>query len=484
MYVLWVREYEPKEEEPDPVSEVRELLRQETDKEVVREVGEMKRLLAILLLVMVAGSVVQATTPISRFYIVPTDDEIFYLPDYDAMVYIDGTDVIAVNRTGGIIDNGTAGTDDATVIQAAIDGITTGTVRIGTGSYSLSTGLTLTGSKRLIGNGMRNTLLTFTGTGNVIYLDGTTVRCDGAGVSDLYINANNQTALYLQGITPAVVTNGVFENIYLYNVSNGIKIAADSYQYENSFRNIAIVSYSVYGIYGIGGAYNVYDRIEIITPTTNGALAIKYAGEGEKFRNIVVEGVSRFEGQNVIVDGYTVETLGGITPTSDILITVVGYNSILRGIVISGVTVGKGLVIYNTNQYIESVRVYGASTITTPILLATGSSGTIANFNIAIDDATVEGWDIFGYNGARGSWSFIGGTLGDRYGANATIADGGTITHGFATRTPVWCTATPSVVNTSVSVTAMSATTFTLAIKNSTTGAAGTTQTIYWRCGI
>jgi hypothetical protein len=66
-------------------------------------------------------------------------------------------------------------------------------------------------------------------------------------------------------------------------------------------------------------------------------------------------------------------------------------------------------------------------------------------------------------------------------GATATIADGGTITHGLGF-TPTWVIATPSVASEFVSVTAIGATTFTVAIKDNS-GNVGTTQTIYWRCG-
>ena len=59
-----------------------------------------------------------------------------------------------------------------------------------------------------------------------------------------------------------------------------------------------------------------------------------------------------------------------------------------------------------------------------------------------------------------------------------SVADGGTIAHGLvATPTKVRCT--PSVSGEFVSVTALAATTFTVAIKTHA-GAAGTTQTIYW----
>lgn len=67
-------------------------------------------------------------------------------------------------------------------------------------------------------------------------------------------------------------------------------------------------------------------------------------------------------------------------------------------------------------------------------------------------------------------------------GATATVADGGTITHGLGT-TPTWATCTSSVSGEFISVTALAATTFTVAIKKHD-GSAGTTQTVYWRCGV
>ena len=59
-----------------------------------------------------------------------------------------------------------------------------------------------------------------------------------------------------------------------------------------------------------------------------------------------------------------------------------------------------------------------------------------------------------------------------------SVADGGTITHGLGA-TPDVVNVTPSVSGEFVSVTAIGATTFTVAIKTHA-GAAGTTQTVYW----
>lgn len=60
-----------------------------------------------------------------------------------------------------------------------------------------------------------------------------------------------------------------------------------------------------------------------------------------------------------------------------------------------------------------------------------------------------------------------------------SVADGGTISHGMAV-TPTSVIATPSVAGEMVSVTAISSTTITVAIKKHD-NTAGTTQTIYWR---
>ncbi len=83
-----------------------------------------------------------------------------------------------------------------------------------------------------------------------------------------------------------------------------------------------------------------------------------------------------------------------------------------------------------------------------------------------------------------GSGTAIGssGTATDtlRWAATASVADGGTITHG-AGGTPTACLATPSRGGEMASVTALSSTTFTVALKKHD-GTAGTTQTVYWVC--
>lgn len=73
---------------------------------------------------------------------------------------------------------------------------------------------------------------------------------------------------------------------------------------------------------------------------------------------------------------------------------------------------------------------------------------------------------------------FTAPTLHTAQGATASVADGGTVTHGLG-YTPTGVRATGSVAGEIVSVTAKSGSTFTVAIKKHD-GTAGTAQTIYW----
>lgn len=63
-------------------------------------------------------------------------------------------------------------------------------------------------------------------------------------------------------------------------------------------------------------------------------------------------------------------------------------------------------------------------------------------------------------------------------GSTAAVTDGATITHGLGT-TPTWVIVQATVASQMVSVTAIGATTFTVAIKTDA-GTAGSSQTIHW----
>lgn len=86
------------------------------------------------------------------------------------------------------------------------------------------------------------------------------------------------------------------------------------------------------------------------------------------------------------------------------------------------------------------------------------------------------GWKV--YNTSGEVTSIAGSALIGNSGANASTDDGDTIAHGFASA-PTTVLVSGSVEAEIVTVTAIDATTFTVAIKTALQ-AAGTTQTVYW----
>jgi hypothetical protein len=68
---------------------------------------------------------------------------------YDAIVFIEGTSIVALDRDGDKISSGGAGTDDATVIQAAINSVTAGTVHVSYGTYTIDTRIDVNANVKL-----------------------------------------------------------------------------------------------------------------------------------------------------------------------------------------------------------------------------------------------------------------------------------------------------------------------------------------------
>jgi hypothetical protein len=97
-----------------------------------------------------------------------------------------------------------------------------------------------------------------------------------------------------------------------------------------------------------------------------------------------------------------------------------------------------------------------------------------ANGCAMFDEGT--GWKIYNTSGEIAS--IAGSALIGYSGANANTEDGDTIAHGFASA-PTAVLVSGSVEAEMVSVTAIGATTFTVAIKTALQ-AAGTAQTVYW----
>lgn len=85
---------------------------------------------------------------------------------YDAVVYIDGTTVCAVDSVGNVIAKGVAGVDDATVINDAITNIGDGThIHLCSGTYRIDTTIELAQRQRISGDGNGTLLTTLKPTG-------------------------------------------------------------------------------------------------------------------------------------------------------------------------------------------------------------------------------------------------------------------------------------------------------------------------------
>lgn len=67
-----------------------------------------------------------------------------------AVVYQNGTKVIAQDKDGTVLAEGTKGTDDATVIQAALTNVSTGVVVVREGTYLLAAKLRITGKSNFV----------------------------------------------------------------------------------------------------------------------------------------------------------------------------------------------------------------------------------------------------------------------------------------------------------------------------------------------
>lgn len=119
---------------------------------------------------------------------------------------------------------------------------------------------------------------------------------------------------------------------------------------------------------------------------------------------------------------------------------------------------------------------------------ASATQTTFLTFGL---DGNIQNVLVIGNNGVRQTTFFSragAGTLTATYRSNTgfvtenwgatSVADGGTISHGLAS-TVTSVTVTCSIASQMCSVTVLAATTFTVAIKTDT-GAAGTTQTVYW----
>jgi nitrous oxidase accessory protein NosD len=129
----------------------------------------------------------------------------------------------------------------------------------------------------------------------------------------------------------------------------------------------------------------------------------------------------------------------------------------------------------SVDTHISDNRIYNASSHEIREA-STGHSG------IVIENNRSDGTTLSFLSTPRRNGNIWGTKYDENYGAASSTADGGTITHNCV-GTPTLVTVSGSVASEMVSVTAIGATTFTVAIKKDD-GTAGTSQTVYWRCHV
>lgn len=149
-------------------------------------------------------------------------------------------------------------------------------------------------------------------------------------------------------------------------------------------------------------------------------------------------------------------------------------NAIIRGNTVKSATSGWGIIHANcTGVIIESNDISDIGSSQGVHAESTASTKVYIRFNTVDNDIafTKNTGDIHEYN------EYATKRQQNR-GANASTTDGATITHGLIS-TPTSVRVSGSVASQFVSVTAVSATTFTVAIKTDG-GGAGSSQTVYW----
>ncbi len=208
-------------------------------------------------------------------------------PPYDAIVYIDGTSIKAVSNIGTVISSGTTGTDDTTVIQAAIDvSATNYDILVRNGTYAITTPLLFHDKDHvtLRGEGP-GTRLNVTGNTGCITVYGVTTRSQ---ISDfgIFVPAGNTSNLLNlvvgtgERIRLSKFKNITFECAHSSSGWTGLNLETSSTGYicKNTFRDILIGTYCNKGLnFAAVGTVNatfinanIFDNIWVMWPASVG----------------------------------------------------------------------------------------------------------------------------------------------------------------------------------------------------------------------
>ncbi|KKK92569.1 hypothetical protein LCGC14_2701620, partial [marine sediment metagenome] len=195
----------------------------------------------------------------------------------------------------------------------------------------------------------------------------------------------------------------------------------------------------------------------------NGASGIKI----DSTNTSVVSGNVTYENT---LDGVSVESSSAVTVSGNVI-----FNNLRYGVFLRATGADAERVIVTDNL------IYDTQGTPTQYAIIGADGGGFTTHDIVVVDNVLYGNQSSNAISALGSGSVIRDNVGyvtDASGAT-NVADGGTVAHGLSA-TPTNVTVTASVAAEFVSVTALGATTFTVAIKKHD-GFPGTTQDVYWR---
>jgi len=287
-----------------------------------------------------------------------------YKKDYDAMVFIDGTDVVAISSDGSVIDHGTAGTsvwsvgDDTMVIQAALDYVyaqkAAGTVILSNDKFYTSATIILPRGIALIGSGFSNSGVNPIGT--VIYM--------GSGVNADIISSDTKAYQRIENLV--LDGNGANNTTgHCLSMTGGVN---------NVIRNIITMNHASAQNYGgvlVSGSTTItIEKLYMIANTTGNFNPCLFGGW-----NFSINGVISEHSTGANVCGMRFNGL---------------YNSHISNLYVEDVTYGydiaycdnsvfEGMVVYNSNVYSISLTYCRGTTI-----IGAGYSGPAATRNLYV----------------------------------------------------------------------------------------------------
>ena len=400
------------------------------------------------------------------------------------LVYPEGSIYYAKNQQPGANrgKNQFSGTVASTVIQSGLDGLTAGRAAKEKvclrGSFTITAAITIPSFTILVidgsltaGNSLNARVISMDNINDVEIMGGRIIgnsanQASGPGIKCQTCNRVHIHDVYLDDIKEQPINIAGDYNIVRHNIIT------------NSF----------------GDGISVTGNNIVVQGNTIGRNREVGISVGSGSNNVVITG-NTIDNEALVTDGHGINVLGATYTT------IVG-NIVRRpgtgadGIVIQKVPGGAnplGCTIVGNTITDGAGAGQDAVSLLGGVLECIVSNNEIRNWALGVTEATFEAASP-NFNRITGN-IFVSvttpvtkvgadtiiqantGYVTENWGATS-VADGGTISHGLA-GTPDTVTVTCSIASQMCSVTALAATTFTVAIKTDT-GAAGTTQTIYW----